>query len=418
MYLTLNSEFRPFTYDELVKPLSDYTEAYNKVEEQYATLAQQTEAWKNIATQENSPEAYAMYKRYADELNAVLDDFSRGMTIQNRSKLTGLKSRYASEITPISIAYDAYQKANAYRDTIKGQDDSAIFNIDRYYSLDDFLNGQIADNSFISGRTLQADIASQVLTNGYNKYNELIKAGYSKQAAAKEIAKGDWIDKDSMLSGIYDNTGITTEEAAAKIRSYTDNGIAQGITALSSNIESTLLQEQAARAVRYSGGGSRRGSGNSRQTSSNMDDILLYLYDTLGFSQEYTTEDKEVTSRFMNESGEWVDYSKTITPGEKKFYTKDQKLSRARSNPNLVEAARFIQAGMDEELAIEYFEDFRNYSNAFDVIPRLFFGAPKKKIKTFEEYMGYVNDYALYRESGGTDTFEQFIEEEPQAEEE
>lgn len=104
MYITINSEFRPFTYDELTKPLNDYTEAYNKVEEQYTTLAQQTEAWKNIANQENSPEAYAMYKKYSDELNTVVEDFSRGMTIQNRSKLAGLKSRYASEIEPIAVA--------------------------------------------------------------------------------------------------------------------------------------------------------------------------------------------------------------------------------------------------------------------------------------------------------------------------
>ena len=255
MYLTLNSQFKPFTYDELVKPLQDYGEAYREVEKQYNDLAQQTEAWKNIATQENSPEAYAMYKKYADELNAVVSDFSKGMTIQNRGKLSSLKSRYASEITPISNAYTALTKANAFRDEMRAKDDSVIFNVDRYTSLDDFLNGQLADNSFISGRTLQADIASQTLTNSYNKYNELVAAGHNKKAAAKMVAQGDWIDEDSMLSGIYDNAGITTEEAAAKIRNYTDNGIAQGITAFSTNIEQTFLQEQAARAARRGGGG-------------------------------------------------------------------------------------------------------------------------------------------------------------------
>lgn len=387
MYLTLNSEFRPFTYDELVKPLSDYTEAYNKVEEQYATLAQQTEAWKNIATQENSPKAYAMYKRYSDELNAVIDDFSRGMTVQNRSKLSGLKSRYASEITPIATAYTALSNANAFRDEMRTKDDSVVFNIDRYTSLDDLLNGQMVDNSFISGRTLQANIASQVLTNGYNKYNELVEAGHSKQEAAKIIARGDWVDEDSMLSGIYDNAGITTEEAAAKIKNYTDNGIAQGITALSSNIESMLLQEQTARAARY------RSSRNSRQTPFNMDDTLLRLYDTF-YRQTYTTDKKEVTTQYQDESGNWYDHSKTITSGGTVYYTKDQKLSYARGDSNLREAANLIREGMDEELVIEYYDDYINNNNYMG---------------TFEEYMNYVKNYAIYQRNGGPKSFEEFV---------
>lgn len=394
MYITINSEFKPFTYDELTKPLRDYTEAYNKVEEQYATLAQQTEAWKNIATQENSPEAYAMYKKYADELNAVVEDFSKGMTIQNRGKLSGLKSRYASEITPIATAYTALNNANAFRDEMRAKDDSIVFNVDRYTSLDAFLNGQMADNSFISGRTLQADIANQVLVNGYNKYNELVEAGYSKQAAAKEIAKGDWVDETSMLSGIYDNAGITTEEAAAKIRNYTDSGIAQGMTALSSNIENMLLQEQAARAARYRGGsGGGGGSRNPRQPSFNMDDTLVRLYDTLGYDILYDAGNKEVTTQYMDEFGNWYNYSKTSTPLGTVYYTKEQKLSMARQNPNLVEAARFIQDGMDEELVTYYYKKYQNSSYT----------------ETFEDYMNYVSDYNLYLENGGTDSFEKFV---------
>lgn len=393
MYITINSEFKPFTYDELTKPLRDYTEAYNKVEEQYATLAQQTEAWKNIATQENSPEAYAMYRKYSDELNAVVEDFSRGMTIQNRSRLSGLKSRYASEITPIATAYTALSNANAFRDEMRAQDDSIIFNVDRYTSLDDFLNGQMVDNSFISGRTLQADIANQVLADGYNRYNELVEAGHSKQAAARIIAEGNWIDEDSMLSGIYDNAGITTEDAAAKIRNYTDNGIAQGMTALSSNIESILLQEQAARAERYSGEGGGGGTRNPRQASFNLDDTLVRLYDTFGYKGSYNAPDKEVTTQYMND-GEWSNYSRTITSGEKVYYTNEQKLSMARNNPDIVEAARLIQEGLDEETVVDYYIMYRNNDN---------------NIETFEDYMNYVADYELYRDNEGPDSFNDFV---------
>jgi hypothetical protein len=397
MYITINSEFKPFTYDELTKPLRDYTEAYNKVEEQYATLAQQTEAWKNIATQENSPEAYAMYKKYSDELNAVVEDFSRGMTIQNRGKLSGLKSRYASEITPIANAYNALSNANAFRDEMRAKDDSIVFNVDRYTSLDDFLNGQMVDNSFISGRTLQADIANQVLTNGYNKYNELVEAGHSKQAAAKIIAKGDWVDETSMLSGIYDNAGITTEEAAAKIRNYTDNGIAQGMTALSSNIENMLLQEQAAKAARYRGGGGGGGSRNPRQPSFNVDDTLLNLYDAFGLAQTRQDTFKET----VTETVYGVPYVTEKDVTKDVALTKGEKLNNARQNRDVVFGSTLVERGLPESTVISLYYDYEDlHDNGYGDL-----------MSDFEDYHGYYNAWQVAKGTSPSMTFIEFLDE-------
>ena len=236
MYLTIDSGFRPFTYEELVKPLQDYTEAYNKVEEQYATLAQQTEAWKNIATQENSPEAYAMYKKYSDELNAVVSDFSRGMTAQNRSKLAGLKARYASEITPIANAYNAMQEANKYRETIRAKDGSAVFIKDRYNSIDDFLGGQQADNTFISGDEIQKNVTARVLSQSYTDYNNLVNAGINPDRAVQIVASGnnqsiaDIISEEQMSLGIesFDSQG------QIKLNNAILSGVQQGLGSFAS----------------------------------------------------------------------------------------------------------------------------------------------------------------------------------------
>lgn len=339
MYLTINSEFKPFTYDELTKPLRDYTEAYNAVEEQYATLAQQTEAWKNIATQENSPEAYAMYKKYSDELNAVVDDFSRGMTIQNRSKLSSLKSRYASEITPISIAYNDMQKANAYRDTIKGQDDSAVFNVDRYNSLDDFLNGQMADNTFISGKNLQTDIATQILSESYNEYEKLITKGYSEKAALNKVAKGEWINEEGMLDNIYTSMGITNEEAASKIKTYTDKGIAQGISSFTVDTEDKLFEKEIERAKVYN---------NNDNSEPTEDDLLLKIYDLLGKDQT-----EEVTETIVEETDPGTEYASKMERRVTtlKDLTKEKKLALARKDDDVRFAKELLKEISEEELA-------------------------------------------------------------------
>jgi hypothetical protein len=391
MYITINSEFRPFTYDELTKPLRDYTEAYNKVEEQYATLAQQTEAWKNIATQENSPEAYAMYKKYSDELNAVVEDFSRGMTIQNRGKLTGLKSRYASEITPIANAYNAMQAANAYRDTVKGKDDSAIFNVDKYNSLDDFLNGQTADNTYISGRVIQDNIAKQTLMESYNKYNQLIAEGHSKRAAAKIVAQGDWIDEDAIVNNIYASSGVTTEEAANKVRSYADTGIMQGVGTFSVNADEAILEEEIAR-IKADNKGK-----DDDNPKFDEDAILLEIYDTFGGAQY---EEYNLTNTTKDE----YYGTKTMIYNRRKDLSRERKLANARQDRDMMHALELRRKGLTREevyaLREEYLIDKENKS--YNKVTKDFYTYTEHKGKwlkarqefpniTFEDYVNSLN---------------------------
>lgn len=147
MQLVIDSKFRPFSYDELIKPLVQYKEAYDKVEADYSNLAAQTEQWKDIANQTQSPEAYAMYSKYANDLNNIVDDFSKGMTLQNRSQLLAMKRRYASDIQPIARASEAMKEANDLR--VKAGPD-AIFEVGEYNSLDQFLHGRTANNRYQS----------------------------------------------------------------------------------------------------------------------------------------------------------------------------------------------------------------------------------------------------------------------------
>ena len=147
MQLVIDSKFRPFSYDGLIKPLVQYKETYDRVEADYSNLAAQTEQWKDIANQTQSPEAYAMYSKYANDLNNIVDDFSKGMTLQNRSQLLAMKRRYASDIQPIARASEAMKEANDLR--VKAGPD-AIFEVGEYNSLDQFLHGRTANNRYQS----------------------------------------------------------------------------------------------------------------------------------------------------------------------------------------------------------------------------------------------------------------------------
>jgi hypothetical protein len=157
MYLKLDTQFNPFTYDEMVKPLLYYKQAYDAAEASYADLAQQTEAWKDAVNRENSPEAFEMYQRYSGDLNNIVDDFSRGMNARNRSQLLNMKRRYAQDIQPIANASAALKEANDLR--VKAGPD-AIFEVNGYNSLDDFLHGKVANNKYQSKDALTKKTAA------------------------------------------------------------------------------------------------------------------------------------------------------------------------------------------------------------------------------------------------------------------
>lgn len=181
MNIKLTSKFKPFTFDEMVKPLQNYKEAYDKVEEQYGALSEKTEMWKDIADKTNSPEAYAMYKKYSDELQAITNDFATGMTMQNRSQLLGMRRRYAAEIIPIENAKKAFDKMIETREKISAADDSAIF-VNHYNSIDDFLHGGTADNTYVSGNKLMARVAAKCEAYG--------RSEYGKMEIAKTVSRG------------------------------------------------------------------------------------------------------------------------------------------------------------------------------------------------------------------------------------
>lgn len=175
MYLQLDTRFNPFTYDEMVRPLQYYKQAYDEAEAAYSDLATQTEAWKDMVNRDNSPEAFEMYQRYSGDLSKAVDDFSQGMTSRNRRALLGLKRRYAQDITPIARASEAMKEANDLR-AKAGPD--AIFEVGEYNSLDQFLHGKTANNKYQSRDALtkktaamtEAAMASALQDPEFKKY--------------------------------------------------------------------------------------------------------------------------------------------------------------------------------------------------------------------------------------------------------
>ena len=155
--MRLDVQFNPFTYEELIRPIADYNEAYNALADSYATLSDQTEAFRNEVNATDSPIAYEQFNKYSDNLGAAVDDFSRGMTSSNRANLLNMKRRYSREIGTIAKAAEARRAANDLRDKA-GPD--AIFEVSSYNSLDPFLEGKTVNNRYQSASNITATTAA------------------------------------------------------------------------------------------------------------------------------------------------------------------------------------------------------------------------------------------------------------------
>lgn len=221
MQLVIDSKFRPFSYDELIKPLMQYKEAYDKVEADYSNLAAQTEQWKDIANQTQSPEAYAMYSKYANDLNNIVNDFSKGMTLQNRSQLLAMKRRYASDIKPIENAANRRKELADEQRRIDAQDPTRLWQKRASdMSLDEFIHNPSADyGKGISGATLTAQVAAgaSALAKEFRDnpekmrklvggdYYEYVKQrGFSSQAVLAAIMNNP--DASPVLANLVEST--------------------------------------------------------------------------------------------------------------------------------------------------------------------------------------------------------------------
>lgn len=300
MYLQLDTKFNPFTYDEMVKPLVYYKEAYDKAEEAYSNLTQQTESFRDVVNQETSPEAFQMYQRYSGDLNNVVDDFSKGMTTRNRRALMGLKKRYSQDIVPIAKASEAMDKANDFRDKA-GPD--AIFEVGRYNSLDQFLHGKTANNKYESRDTITKTTAAmtQAIMAEAVKDPEFKKVMGDQYWMITQHSGGSYEElMDAIKQGMLNNPVLQNKfseirnkvakdfninkydsQGQRAMMSAIDTGLYAGLDKPAFNFQAnqdhiTPLQAASLRASRGGGGGGRSSSRRGSSSSEDSEDAEEY----------------------------------------------------------------------------------------------------------------------------------------------
>lgn len=106
-YFVINNKFKPYSFDELIKPYQMYGEAYKEQESALSDLNQQASTLAAALSETNDPVAYATYSKYLADVQAAADEIATsGLSNSSRRKVKDLSARYNGEISPIQNAYN------------------------------------------------------------------------------------------------------------------------------------------------------------------------------------------------------------------------------------------------------------------------------------------------------------------------
>ena len=232
--LVINSQFHPFSYQDMIAPVALATQAQQDLEDKYSTLGEQSGAYDKLANQQTDPIAYTQYKRYADDLSKQVEQLNKdGLTPSSRTALLNMKRRYSSEITPIDTAYKKREELAKEQRALRAQDTSAMFDVDySTASLDKLLANPSASYTPVSGDALAKRAAEMALplskvispeTNRTlktilgNQY-ALIQMGASPQdvMAAINNDKNAHPELRKIIDTVYSTSGLDTFDDASQ----------------------------------------------------------------------------------------------------------------------------------------------------------------------------------------------------------
>lgn len=161
--LIANSQFKPFTYQDFLAPALMATQAHQELENQYSELATKANVWENLANEQTDPNAYKMYKTYADDLNMQAEQLAReGLNVTSRKNMLNMRNRYSKEIVPIEQAYKRRQALSDEQRKLLAQNPTMLFQRNMAAtSLDKFIDNPALDyGTPINGAMLTQQVAN------------------------------------------------------------------------------------------------------------------------------------------------------------------------------------------------------------------------------------------------------------------
>ena len=243
------ARFRPFSYQEMVAPLQQATEAQQQIEDAYGELGAQSDLMASIANEQANPEAYKMYRGYADELASQAENLAKsGLTPGSRNALANMRRRFSSEIVPIQTAQTKREQLTKEQREAMMRDPSLMFDIDyRNASIDDLMKNPNATYSSVSGTDLTKR-AAQMAANfaktlqqspqyesilGGQYFQQMQQMGYTPDQIMQTVLNDANAPKElkQIANTVYEQAGLNkySPEVQTRGRQFINAGLYEAI---------------------------------------------------------------------------------------------------------------------------------------------------------------------------------------------
>lgn len=163
--LVVNSKFKPFTYEDFMKPILLATQAHRELEDAYSTLSSDTEELEKMLDANRDKMSYATYQNYIKQVNNLADELNqKGLTANSRRSAIKAKDDYHQKIVPIKAGYNRRAEAEKAQQAMLSQDPTRLYaRRASELSVDDYVNDQTLDvlSENYSGALLAKQVADQ-----------------------------------------------------------------------------------------------------------------------------------------------------------------------------------------------------------------------------------------------------------------
>lgn len=273
-YLVVNSRYNPFSYDELVKPLVDYTNEYNRQEELANALSERAASLGDLSP-DIDKEAYDSYNNWREELGAASEQLSaNGLSPETRQRIRQLNSQYSTTLSPL------VDKMKTRNELVKEQRALQAKNPNIFFDTD-YSTASLSDISSAST---------------YNVYDPDSIAKAVGEDVYSRMSNGEAVPSMDEYLARY-GAGLNDETKLARVNQAINSGVALGSSTYKQKDFENYIKEITAKRTRSTGstGSSGVGGGSQVAQAVNVDlpngGMVPVTYDKK--SGEYTFKDKD-----------------------------------------------------------------------------------------------------------------------------
>ena len=157
--LVVNSQFQPFSYQEMLAPVLMATQAQQDIENQYSMLDSDANTIQQRALTDSNSEWAKRYNTYTKQLeDSAADLAANGLTPSSRSTLLKLKRDYSSNVNPALMAIQRQAEIARTQQAKNGEGARMVYGA--MPSIDQLIADPNLDRVSYSGKDIEASAAN------------------------------------------------------------------------------------------------------------------------------------------------------------------------------------------------------------------------------------------------------------------